>query len=75
MTGVITIKSEDASFDRELISRHFLTVEARDDLGMGNRSVRFVIVYFHLIGFKSQCYITECLAEIFQEHGAARFER
>ncbi|XP_065338722.1 cadherin-23 isoform X2 [Cloeon dipterum] len=38
ITGVITIKSNDISFDRELISRHYLTVEARDDLGRGNRN-------------------------------------
>lgn len=36
-TGIITIKSGDSGFDRELVSRHYLTVEARDDLGYGNR--------------------------------------
>jgi hypothetical protein len=36
-TGIITIKSGGSGFDRELVSRHYLTVEARDDLGSGNR--------------------------------------
>nr|CAD7259202.1 unnamed protein product [Timema shepardi] len=34
-TGVITIKSIEPAFDRELMSRHYLTVEARDDSGDG----------------------------------------
>nr|CAD7402102.1 unnamed protein product [Timema poppensis] len=38
-TGVITIKSIEPAFDRELMSRHYLTVEARDDLGDGNREL------------------------------------
>jgi len=36
-TGIITIKSDGSGFDRELVSRHYLTVEARDNLGYGNR--------------------------------------
>ncbi|GLH04217.1 Cadherin-87A [Gryllus bimaculatus] len=44
VTGIITIKSTGPSFDRELVSRHYLTVEARDDLGNGNRnSVQLVV--------------------------------
>ena len=35
--GIITIKTDGSAFDRELVSRHYLTVEARDDLGFGNR--------------------------------------
>lgn len=39
LTGVITVKSSgEHEFDRELISTHYLTVEARDDLGRGNRN-------------------------------------
>nr|CAD7572448.1 unnamed protein product [Timema californicum] len=38
-TGVITIKSIEPAFDRELMSRHYLTVEARDDSGDGNREL------------------------------------
>ncbi|CAG9827600.1 unnamed protein product [Diabrotica balteata] len=44
-SGVITVKiAGGPNWDREQISRHFLTVEARDDLGYGNRnSVQLVI--------------------------------
>lgn len=31
-------------FDREQISKHFLTIEARDDLGSGNRNTVQLIV-------------------------------
>lgn len=32
MSGIITVKqSGGENFDRELVSRHYLTVEARDD--------------------------------------------
>ncbi|XP_046612201.1 cadherin-23 isoform X1 [Neodiprion virginianus] len=44
VTGVITVKQTGPSFDRELVSRHFLTVEARDDLGRGNRNSAQLIV-------------------------------
>ncbi|KAJ8674820.1 hypothetical protein QAD02_010606 [Eretmocerus hayati] len=37
-TGLITVKQPGVSFDRELSSRHYLTVEARDELGRGNRN-------------------------------------
>ncbi|XP_066601612.1 cadherin-23 [Prorops nasuta] len=43
-TGVITVKQAGPSFDRELMSRHYLTVEARDDLGKGNRNTAQLIV-------------------------------
>lgn len=37
--GVITIKSTEGQFfDRELYEKHYLTVEARDNLGEGNRN-------------------------------------
>ncbi|CAG9863718.1 unnamed protein product [Phyllotreta striolata] len=44
-SGIITVKiAGGPNWDREQISRHFLTVEARDDLGFGNRnSVQLVI--------------------------------
>lgn len=35
-TGVITLK-EAGALDRETIAEHYLTVEARDHLGQGNR--------------------------------------
>lgn len=39
VSGVITVKTPGGpSWDREQVSRHFLTVEARDDLGNGNRN-------------------------------------
>ncbi|XP_058798620.1 cadherin-23 isoform X2 [Phymastichus coffea] len=43
-TGAITVKEPGALFDRELVSRHYLTVEARDDLGKGNRNTAQLIV-------------------------------
>lgn len=44
LTGVITVKYPGPSFDRELVARHYLTVEARDDLGKGNRNAAQLIV-------------------------------
>uniref|UniRef100_A0AAR5PBK0 Cadherin domain-containing protein n=1 Tax=Dendroctonus ponderosae TaxID=77166 RepID=A0AAR5PBK0_DENPD len=39
VSGIITVKTAGGpSWDREQVSRHFLTVEARDDLGNGNRN-------------------------------------
>ncbi|XP_060525001.1 cadherin-23 isoform X2 [Cylas formicarius] len=39
ISGIVTVKIEGGpNWDREQISRHFLTVEARDDLGHGNRN-------------------------------------
>lgn len=44
-SGVITIKSAGGrSWDREQVSRHYLTVEARDDLGKGNRNTVQLII-------------------------------
>lgn len=37
LSGAIKIKSSQPLFDREQVSRHYLTIEARDDLGHGNR--------------------------------------
>lgn len=44
-SGVITVKTAGGpNWDREQVSRHFLTVEARDDFGHGNRnSVQLII--------------------------------
>lgn len=44
LTGVITVKHPGPSFDRELVARHYLTVEARDDLGRGNRNTVQLII-------------------------------
>ncbi|CAG9578961.1 unnamed protein product [Danaus chrysippus] len=45
ISGVITVKqSGDDSFDRELVSRHYVTVEARDDQGKGNRNTAQLII-------------------------------
>ncbi|CAH0406856.1 unnamed protein product [Chilo suppressalis] len=45
ISGVITVKQAGGdSFDRELVSRHYLTVEARDDLGRGNRNTVQLII-------------------------------
>ncbi|CAH1406526.1 unnamed protein product [Nezara viridula] len=43
-TGAITIKSDQPTFDRELISKHYLVVEARDDLGLGNRNTVQLVI-------------------------------
>ncbi|XP_014258581.1 cadherin-23-like isoform X2 [Cimex lectularius] len=44
ISGAITIKSEQPTFDRELIPKHYLTVEARDDLGLGNRNTVQLVI-------------------------------
>ncbi|XP_072938602.1 cadherin-23 [Epargyreus clarus] len=45
ISGVITVKQAgDGSFDRELVSRHYLTVEARDDQGKGNRNTAQLVI-------------------------------
>lgn len=45
ISGVITVKQAGGdNFDRELIARHYLTVEARDDLGKGNRNTVQLII-------------------------------
>ncbi|KAH8360154.1 hypothetical protein KR093_011089 [Drosophila rubida] len=45
ITGVISIKtSGSAAFDREIISRHYLTVEAIDNVGQGNRNTAQIIL-------------------------------
>ncbi|XP_044252213.1 cadherin-23 [Drosophila takahashii] len=45
ITGVISIKqSGGTAFDREIISRHYLTVEAIDSAGQGNRNTAQIIV-------------------------------
>lgn len=45
VSGVITVKLAGGdNFDRELVSRHYLTVEARDDLGRGNRNTAQLII-------------------------------
>ncbi|KAM3963622.1 cadherin-23 [Aphomia sociella] len=45
ISGVITVKQAGGdNFDRELVSRHYLTVEARDDLGKGNRNTAQLII-------------------------------
>lgn len=45
VTGGISINSPGgAAFDRELVAKHYLTVEARDDLGKGNRNTVQLII-------------------------------
>lgn len=44
VTGVITIISTEPLFDRELIDRHYLTVEAADDFGRGNRNTVQLVI-------------------------------
>ncbi|CAG4949111.1 unnamed protein product [Colias eurytheme] len=45
ISGAITVKQAGGdSFDRELVSQHYITVEARDDLGKGNRNTAQLII-------------------------------
>lgn len=45
VTGEITVKSTTGSFfDRELYEKHYLSVEARDNLGEGNRNTVPLII-------------------------------
>uniref|UniRef100_A0A1B0B4Y0 Cadherin domain-containing protein n=1 Tax=Glossina palpalis gambiensis TaxID=67801 RepID=A0A1B0B4Y0_9MUSC len=45
ITGVITVKKAGGSaFDREFMSQHYLTVEAIDNLGNGNRNTAQLII-------------------------------
>lgn len=44
LSGAIKIKSSQPLFDREQVSRHYLTIEARDDLGHGNRNTAQLII-------------------------------
>lgn len=44
-TGIITVKSTAGNFfDRELYEKHYLTVEAKDNLGEGNRNTVPLII-------------------------------
>ena len=51
ITGVITTTSDDSEnvpqtfFDREKSNFHYLTVEARDDDGVGNRNTVELLIY------------------------------
>lgn len=48
VSGIITVKTSGGpSWDRELVARHHLTVEARDDLGHGNRNTVQLVVNIH----------------------------
>lgn len=44
LTGIISIHASDDAFDRELYAKHYLTVEARDNLGKGNRNTVQLII-------------------------------
>lgn len=44
-TGIVTVKSTAGSFfNRELYEKHYLTVEAKDNLGEGNRNTVSLII-------------------------------
>ncbi|XP_023245986.1 cadherin-23 [Copidosoma floridanum] len=43
-TGLITIKKPGPAFDRERFTRHYLTIEASDELGRGNRNTAQLII-------------------------------
>ncbi|XP_055586421.1 cadherin-23 [Uranotaenia lowii] len=46
LTGVITIKEDGGDvFDREHIQRHYVTIEARDNLGKGNRNTVQLVIH------------------------------
>jgi hypothetical protein len=42
-TGIITLESND-EIDRELISEYRITIEARDQLGRGNKNVTELMI-------------------------------
>ncbi|XP_037943445.1 cadherin-23-like [Teleopsis dalmanni] len=45
ISGTISIKQAGGeAFDREIISRHYLTVEAIDNVGLGNRNTAQIII-------------------------------
>ncbi|XP_055621395.1 cadherin-23 [Toxorhynchites rutilus septentrionalis] len=46
LTGVITVeKYGESALDRELVQKHYLSVEARDNLGKGNRNTVQLVVH------------------------------
>uniref|UniRef100_T1IXK9 Cadherin domain-containing protein n=1 Tax=Strigamia maritima TaxID=126957 RepID=T1IXK9_STRMM len=45
LTGVITVRTAEHGFDRELVAQYFLTVEARDDNGLGNANTVKLVVF------------------------------
>lgn len=48
VSGVVTLKQPGGhAFDRELVDRHYLTVEARDDMGHGNRNTVQLIIHIN----------------------------
>uniref|UniRef100_A0A8D8Q5N3 Cadherin-23 n=1 Tax=Cacopsylla melanoneura TaxID=428564 RepID=A0A8D8Q5N3_9HEMI len=44
VSGILTVNSETELFDREQVDRHFVTAEARDELGFGNRNTVQIII-------------------------------
>nr|CAD7442233.1 unnamed protein product [Timema bartmani] len=70
-TGVITIKSIEPAFDRELMSRHYLTVEARDDLGDGILPIGSQVNKLQSVDFDLHSvhqHIKKKLLEVFRKH-------
>ncbi|KAG7306076.1 hypothetical protein JYU34_008659 [Plutella xylostella] len=57
VSGVITVKQGGDSFDRELASTHYLTVEARDDLGRGNRNTVQLIIHIEDVNDNAPIFI------------------
>ncbi|RWS28589.1 cadherin-23-like protein [Leptotrombidium deliense] len=44
ITGVLSVKTSEHGFDRETISQYYITVEARDNNGTGNRNTVQVLL-------------------------------
>lgn len=44
ITGVLSIKDADHGMDRETTAQYFITVEARDSNGLGNRNTVQVVI-------------------------------
>ena len=70
---MITIKHTGPSFDRELVSRHYLTVEARDDLGKGNRNTAQLIVNINDVNDNPPVFLQNKYEAVLLEN-AERFE-
>lgn len=73
VTGVITVKQTGPSFDRELIARHYLSVEARDDLGKGNRNTAQLIVNIQDVNDNPPIFLQNKYEAVLMEN-EAKFE-
>lgn len=67
-SGVITVKKTGPGFDRELVSRHYLTVEARDDLGKGNRNNAQLVINIEDVNDNSPIFLQNKYEAVLSEN-------